>query len=221
MRRILAALTLLLGVILIAPVGSTAAYLTQTTSAPVGTLTLPSFGAGFADESLTITLPPGAWQVVDIPVVNANAATTTWGLRIRLDGTPEETAALRSAVALDSIIVDCGVRSWSDFESSVTVAGKVGPGYRYPSEPSLLAGADTATATFYFLNTGTATEALEVPFTLEIISAEPAGWQRGALWDSPRTDHCQSSFDPDAGSSIPGRIAVRSISGAFVIPPAG
>lgn len=220
MRRTLAALALLLGVILVAPIGSTAAYLTQTTTSPVGTLTLPSFGAGFADGSLTIALPPGAWQVVDIPVVNANAATTTWGLRIRLDGTPEENAALRSAVALDSIIVDCGVRSWSDFESSVTVAGKVGPGYRYPSEPSLLAAADTATATFYFLNTGT-TEALEVPFTLEIISAEPAGWQRGALWDSPRENYCQSSFDTDAGSSIPGRTAVRSISGAFVLPPAG
>lgn len=221
MRRTLAALALLLGVILVAPIGSTAAYLTQATTSPVGTLTLPSFGAGFADESLTITLPPGAWQVVDIPVVNANAATTTWGLRIRLDGAPEQNAALRSAVMLDSIIVDCAARSWSDFESTVTVAGKVGPGYRYPSEPSLLAGADTASATLYLLNTGTTAEALEVPFTLEIISAEPAGWQRGALWDSPRENYCQSTFDPDAGSSIPGRTAVRSISGAFVIPPAG
>lgn len=219
MRRLIAALALLLGVVLVAPTGSTAAYLTQTTTSPVGTLALPSFGAGFASEPLTITLTPGAWQVVDVPVLNANQATTTWGLRIRLDGTPEENASLRSAVMLDSIIVDCSVRSWSDFENRITVAGKAGPGYRYPSEPSLLTADGTSTPSFYFLNAGTA-EALEVPFTLEIISAEPAGWQRGALWDSPRENYCQSSFDPGTGSSIPGRTAVRSISGVFVLPPA-
>lgn len=220
MRRLIAALALLFAVILVAPIGSTAAYLTQTTTSPVGTLTLPSFGAGFASEPLTITLTPGAWQVVDVPVVNANQATTTWGLRIRLNGAPEENAVLRSAVMLDSIIVDCSVRSWSDFESRITVAGKAGPDYRYPSEPSLLTADGTSSPSFYFLNTGTAPEALEVPFTLEIISAEPAGWQRGALWDSPRENYCQSSFDPGTGSSIPGRTAVRSISGVFVLPPA-
>lgn len=223
MRRIIAALMLLF-IAATVPVGATAAYLTQTTKTPVGTLTLPSFGADFAStDPLNITLAVGGgWQVIDVPVDNPNGAPTTWGLRIRLEGTPEENAVIRSDVMLDSIITDCSVRSWPDFETRITVAGKVGPGYRYPSEPSVLYPAAASTPSFYMLNTAATApaETVTVPFSLEIISAEQGGWQRGALWDSPRENHCQSTYDTTAGSSIPGRIAVRSIPGTFIIPSA-
>lgn len=227
MRRTLIALVLLIAatLTLTVTVGATAAYLTQTMRADVGTLSVPSFGATLPDGPIVITLTPGAWQMPTVAVENGNATPTTYAVRIRLGDTKEQRDALRSHTALDSIVGHCSVRTWADFEDSYTVAGRVGPGYRYPSEPWILNPGGSETTEFYFANTSDASTAnplmqqgFELPFTLELVSAEPVNGG-GALWDAPRTDHCQSDFEV-GDQLVPGRIALRSIDGVFIVPPA-